>query len=261
MESHPEYKETTVFPRLIIFSLALKLKQWHAPSGTRSKQNDQRAQRSWHNRNGRPADMGLRKNQPYINKIVEHHGWQNVKHAKLPIPMRTDSTYYLAELELTDSPDDPDKLRNLEKEIGFNYRQVIGEAIFAMTLFRTNIATAIIKLYSQYSSHPAKCHYLAAKALLVYLYATRNDGIYYWRNGPNTELPTVDLPTTITKHEKLKPYFQCHDPLNLEGASDSTWATDRQHPCSTGARHCILLCRRSSILFSPHPPNHRSIIY
>jgi hypothetical protein len=39
----------------------------------------------------------------------------------------------------------------------------------------------------------------------------------------------VNLPTTITKHEKLQQYFQSHDPLNLEGASDSTWATDRRH--------------------------------
>jgi hypothetical protein len=73
----------------------------------------------------------------YINKIVEHHGLQSnlqsKKHAKLPIPMCTDSTY-LAELELTDCPNDPDEICELEKEMGFNYRQVIGEAIFAMTL-------------------------------------------------------------------------------------------------------------------------------
>jgi hypothetical protein len=65
-------------------------------------------------------------------------------------------------------------------------------------------------------------------------YVKINYSIYCWHNEPNTELPKVDLPSTITKHEKLKPYFQCHDPLNLEGASNSTWATDRRHRRSTG---------------------------
>jgi predicted transcriptional regulator len=30
--------------------------------------------------------------QTYINKIVEHHGWQLEKTANLPLPMRKDST-------------------------------------------------------------------------------------------------------------------------------------------------------------------------
>jgi hypothetical protein len=77
-------------------------------------------------------------------------------HAKLPIPKRTDSIY-LADFELTDGPDNPDEIRKLEKEMGFNYQQVIEEAIFAITLCRIDIATAIIKL-SEYSSRPAKCH-------------------------------------------------------------------------------------------------------
>jgi hypothetical protein len=54
----------------------------HRP-GPDPNKNDQQAQRSWHSQalqwNGRPADTELRKNQlpGYINKIVEHHGWQN----------------------------------------------------------------------------------------------------------------------------------------------------------------------------------------
>ena len=87
--------------------------------------------------------------------------------------MRTDSTFQ-ATLELTDGPDDPHEQSALEQQMGFNYRQVIGEAIFTMTLCRIDIAPAIIKL-SQYSSNPAKCHYQAAKALMIYLYATRTE--------------------------------------------------------------------------------------
>jgi hypothetical protein len=50
--------------------------------------------------------------------------WQNDKIAKLPIPMHTDSIY-LADLvlELTDSPEDPEKIQQLETQMGFNYQQ------------------------------------------------------------------------------------------------------------------------------------------
>jgi hypothetical protein len=51
---------------------------------------------------------------------------------------------------------------------------------------------------------------------------------------PNMELPDEPLPTTISSHEKLKPYQEFLSPTHLDGASDSTWATDRRHRRSTG---------------------------
>jgi Reverse transcriptase (RNA-dependent DNA polymerase) len=145
----------------------------------------------------------------YIDKIISHHDWTNEKHHSRPIPMCNDSSY-LAELELTEGPEDPAEQRRLEEQMGFNYRQVIGEAIFAMTLCRLDIAPAIIKLF-QNSTNPAKCH--------------KHDGIYYWRPEPNHDLPDVKLPKTISSVAKLEEYPHLHSPTNLEGASDSTWAT------------------------------------
>jgi predicted transcriptional regulator len=43
--------------------------------------------------------------QTYIDKIVEHHEWQQEHTANLPIPMRNDSTYQ-ANLELSYDPED-----------------------------------------------------------------------------------------------------------------------------------------------------------
>jgi hypothetical protein len=48
------------------------------------------------------------------------------------------------------------------------------------------------------------------------------------------ELPDVALPTTISSHEQLKDYQEFLQPTKLDGASDSTWASDRQHRRSTG---------------------------
>jgi Reverse transcriptase (RNA-dependent DNA polymerase) len=170
--------------------------------------------------------------EKYIDRIIEHHGWQNEKHANKPIPMRNESTF-LATLELTDGPSELKEQQALEKQMGFKYRQVIGEAIFAMTVCRIDIAPAIIKL-SQYSAQPAKCHYQALKALMVYVYATRSDGLYYWRPEPNMDLPDEPLHTTISGHEQLKAYQKFLSPTNLDGASNSTWATDHRHRRSTG---------------------------
>jgi hypothetical protein len=79
---------------------------------------------------------------------------------------------YLATLELTDRPTDLKEHTELEKQMGFKYCQVIGEAIFAMTLCQIDIAPAKVML-SQYSTQPAKCHYQALKALMrIYLNAT-----------------------------------------------------------------------------------------
>jgi hypothetical protein len=104
-----------------------------------------------------------------------------------------------------------------------------------MTLCRIDIAPAIIKL-SQYSTQPAKCHYQALKNLMVYLHlhATRLDGLYYWRPEPNMDLPDVPLPKTISSHAQLKDNQDFTQPTKLDGASNSTWATDRRHRRSTG---------------------------
>ena len=141
--------------------------------------------------------------------------------------MRTDSAYQ-AQLQLKQGPDDPIKQKNLETQMGFNYRQAIGELIFAMTICRIDISIAVIIL-SQYSHNPAKIHYQALKAVFVYLKATKHDGIYYWRPEPRDDLPDEPLPTTITSAQRLDEFVNHETSTTLKGASDATWASDRKH--------------------------------
>ena len=81
--------------------------------------------------------------------------------------------------------------------MGFNYQQVIGELIFAMTLCRLDISYAVI-LLSQHSAHPAKCHYQAAHAICDYLALTKTQGLHYWQPQPLLDLPSTPFPTHIT---------------------------------------------------------------
>jgi hypothetical protein len=54
--------------------------------------------------------------------------------------------------------------RTLEKEIGFSYRQVLGELTYAYVVGRVDISYAVT-LLARYSSTPDRCHYLALKRL------------------------------------------------------------------------------------------------
>ena len=100
----------------------------------------------------------------YIDKIVSHYDWGNEKAASRPVPMRNDAAYQ-ATLELAKAPETEKEQRELEKAMGFSYRQAIGELIFALTICRPDIAVPVIKL-SQYASRPAVEHYKAVKAVL-----------------------------------------------------------------------------------------------
>ena len=92
--------------------------------------------------------------------------------------MRQDPTY-LKSLDEAEGPSDPIQQKELEKQMKFSYRQVVGELIYVMTTCRPDISPSVTRL-SQHNDNPAKEHYLAAKAVLVYLYATRQEGIHYW---------------------------------------------------------------------------------
>jgi hypothetical protein len=109
--------------------------------------------------------------ETFITKVLKHHGWEETTTQHNPIPMRNDTTYQ-AQIEMATTPATPEEQQQLHKE-NFNYRQAIGEAIYAMTVARPDIAYAVIKL-SQYSANPAKIHYQAVRHLFKYLALTKS---------------------------------------------------------------------------------------
>ena len=58
---------------------------------------------------------------------------------------------------------------------------------------RPDINFAITKL-AQYSDKPSEIHFEAVKKIYLYLIATKNDGIIYWRKTPRLDLSEGDIP-------------------------------------------------------------------
>ena len=117
--------------------------------------------------------------------------------------------------------------------MGFNYRQAIGELIYAYTICRIDIAIAVITL-SQFSHHPAKIHYEAVKQVFVYLNATKDFGLTYWRPTPRDDLPEKQAPQTISPYNRLADFDQQTNAIQLRGSCDATWASDRLERRSMG---------------------------
>jgi len=163
--------------------------------------------------------------EKYLHKMIKGHA-DLLQHVPInPVPLPADNNY-IKSLETATVPTTiPEKLQ-LKQEMGFNYRQLIGEIIFPMMKCRPEIAPHGIKL-SQYMENPAREHYQAIRDILSYLSKTIDDGIYYWRKTPRMDLPDVALPT-IHQDNYLMEDNTPNDG-DLYGYTDSDWATDTVH--------------------------------
>ena len=169
-------------------------------------------------------------NATYIKKIkAGHESW--LQHQKpisnKPIPMHSENEY-IRRLESATPPADHDQQRALQLRMGINYRQAIGELIYAMVSCRPDISFPLIKL-SQYSNNPAQEHYEAVKHLLQYLFATPEDGLYYWRETEHDELPALPFPINTPTTYKPDEATQPDHPTRMHAAVDADWAGDTNH--------------------------------
>ena len=167
-------------------------------------------------------------NATYINKIINEHPimFRDYYPANVPIPA-SDDRNFAKMLETAVPPESPEQQRLLQVEMGFNYRQAVGELIFAMVTCRPDISFPLIKL-SQYSKNPAKEHYQAIVNIFRYLQGTVDRGIHYWRQQPNNnfaqpEPPAPHKQTHIGQHVTRDP------PRTLIAMVDSDWAGDTSH--------------------------------
>ena len=162
-------------------------------------------------------------NKTYINKMLQKHSWiHNEKPITVKIPMKSDSSYQRQLEQHIDTT--PEEIIALENEMGFGYRQAVGELIYALTTCRPDISYPIIKL-SQYSTRPGRIHFEALKTVYRYLHQTKDEGIHYWRQTPRDDLPDAPLPTcthTDNYNSQSIPERYNHPIDQLYGAVDSS---------------------------------------
>ena len=136
--------------------------------------------------------------------------------------MKEDASYQ-AILDRAEGPTNEADKTNLEQEMGFNYRNALGKALFAMITCRPDISFPIIIL-RKFASNPSQYHYQALKNVFRYLRETIDNGLIYWRKITQEDLMPQPFEIPKTSHQKS------HHPNNtsnkLQGSVDSDWATD-----------------------------------
>ena len=166
----------------------------------------------------------------YVQKILDAKHWGAMKEVtRLPIPA---DNSFVKTLDRA-VPPDTDVAREALARRNFDYRQAVGELIWAMITVRIDINFPTIKL-SQFSANPAAEHYLAVKNIYRYLAATKTRGLTYWRPAPVPSLPRAPPPPplTDTTRQPVHDLSVFADVLrwdSLYGYVDSDWAMDIRH--------------------------------
>ncbi len=162
---------------------------------------------------------------------MKNHPWleTDMPTSNFATPMSSDAKYQ-RELE-TATPLSDSERGKLEKELGFTYRQGIGEILYALVTCWPDISFSTIKL-SQYSTRPAAIHYEALKDVFRYLKNTMDEGIYYWRTMPRHDLPFGKIPECKSDSNYDENNISTRkqpDADVLKAAVDSDFAGDISH--------------------------------
>jgi hypothetical protein len=118
-----------------------------------------------------------------------------------PTPLTSDPTW-LKKFDMAIGNPDPTVQKKLAQTMQLTYCSGVGELIWAMTMTCPNLTYASVKL-SQANCCPHDHHYHGVKHALKYLYATRNDGIYFWHTAPHPELNKGLLPCVNSNKQDL----------------------------------------------------------
>lgn len=81
--------------------------------------------------------------------------------------MQEDASYQTI-LDHAEGPQTDEGKIQLEEQMGFDYRNALVEALFAMITYRSDISFPITKL-SKFSNNPTKEHYQALENVFHYL--------------------------------------------------------------------------------------------
>ena len=164
--------------------------------------------------------------ESYIDKMCDKHlnSWMKafVVPPRNPTPLPTTSGFMKSFLVAEGSPDTQVEL---EKRMQISYRSGVGELIYALVTCRPDISHAVVRC-AQNCICPHEVHYHAVKHVIKYLFLTKSEGLYFWRETPNDNLPDIAPPVlSSTAHDLLMDGRPQHSSTSLHGYVDSDWAT------------------------------------
>jgi hypothetical protein len=126
----------------------------------------------------------------------------------------------------------------LESDMGFSYRSLLGELLFAYVTTRPDIGYAVTTL-AKFAIKPSTLHYHRLKDVAKYLRNTIDWGIIYWRSAPNAAFPAVPL-EVLLPDPALPTFPSVASHLQLVGYVDAAHGNDlRQRRSTTG--YCFML--------------------
>jgi hypothetical protein len=128
----------------------------------------------------------------YILSCLLKLGWSEYsKDSSIMVPLPPST---VKEMSKSPGPLDPDALRIIVDQFGFEYRSLTGMLIFAVQIGRIDIAPAV-SILCKYNDRPDTVHFRAAKEVMRYLRRTCERGLIYWRptGKERPDLPSGDL--------------------------------------------------------------------
>ena len=133
----------------------------------------------------------------YLRRLLAGHNWETPGEFESKIGSRpTEPIPASCIAALYTTPAGPcehtQEHAKLEHDMGFAYRSLLGEILYAYVTARVDIGYAITTL-AKFAAAPAKIHYQRLKGLALYLRLTIDWGIIYWRSAPRDDLPVVPL--------------------------------------------------------------------
>ena len=168
--------------------------------------------------------------ETYINKIMPKYLIDPVNlriekfKAIKPTPLPTQKAFETAFCKSVGDPD-PQVQAKLAKQMGFNYRSAVGELIYALVTCCPDLSYGIVRC-SQVNARSSETYYNAVKHMLKYLFNRKDDGIYFWRQQPNHQLPKGELPRiNSNEHDLLRDGRPIDHPEEMSAYVDADWAT------------------------------------
>ena len=161
----------------------------------------------------------------YISTLLQKYSWDtpslDESSVKEPIPS---TMFKQIDIEFGPPEHSPEAIE-LEAQVGFSYRAVLGTLMYSYVVCRLDIGYVLTKL-SQFSNAPAMIHYSCLKRICIYLRSTKDWGIVYWRQTSFPLLPHGEFAPIQVIDPTLPPYPYPSNPIQLVGYVDASHATD-----------------------------------